>query len=275
MINVTNSLIAYCVYIFSLMYLKVLTNMIYSKKLTSKNFFKIAVISFVNQLLNSIELIRNRKHSSTTLIHSITAFLIIFNTILSLYLVLEPPTGAVFSFFWTYVCVVILYYIIYIRYLLETHAILDQDSFLKNNLTKLMILFILMFVSHLFPLVNESINILFNVIFLLVSIRSLFNTSVISRAGKANLFDESLRFTWLIGGSILITGFYMKITNFYVFGASLVLEVTISLFLLSILTILHRQRSAQSEGTKFKSIISLELTKVLILCLLRIILWKF
>ena len=275
MIDITNSLIAFFVFTFSLMYLKIITSITYNKKLTSDNIIQISVRSFVNQFLGTLELVKIRKHSATTLVESITTFLIIFNSVVSIFMILTPPQTGTINLFWIYLGMIVLNFLVYLRYLLETHIVFDQDAFLKNNFINLFIIFLLMLVAQKFTLVNHNLNIFFNIVFVLISIRTTFNSSGTSRTAKDNLLDENLRLIWLIGASFLITGFYVKLTNYYVVAMPLISEAVISLILLSTLTILRRQRSVQTEKKRFDTIVGSELTKVIILCLIRMILWKY
>ncbi|MFT6633651.1 MAG: hypothetical protein ACJAS4_003622 [Bacteriovoracaceae bacterium] len=275
MIDITNSLIAFFVFVFSLMYLKIVTSIFYNKKLTSENIFQISARSFINQILGSLELIKIRKYSSSTLVESATTFLIMFNSVTAIFMILTPPLAGIVNLFWIYLGMIVLNFLVYLRYLLETHVIFDQDAFLKNNFINLFTIFLLMLVAQKFTITNVNLNMFFNIVFILISIRTTFNSSGTSSTSKENLLDESLRFIWLIGASFLITGFYVKLTNYYVVGLPLITEAVISLGLLSILTILRRQRSIQTEKRRFDTIVGSELTKVIILCLIRMVLWKY
>jgi hypothetical protein len=190
-------------------------------------------------------------------------------------MILTPPQAGIVNLFWIYLGMIVLNFLVYLRYLLETHVIFDQDAFLKNNFINLFTIFLLMLVAQKFTLVDSNLNMFFNVVFILISIRTTFNSSGTSSTSKENLLDESLRFIWLIGASFLITGFYVKSTNYYVVGLPLITEAVISLGLLSILIILRRQRSIQTEKRRFDTIVGSELTKVIILCLIRMVLWKY
>jgi len=129
MIDITNSLIAFFVFLFSLMYLKIVTSIFYNKKLTSENIFQISARSFINQILGSLELIKIRKYSSSTLVESATTFLIMFNSVTAIFMILTPPLAGIVNLFWIYLGMIVLNFLFIYLFLLEHLLFLTKTLF--------------------------------------------------------------------------------------------------------------------------------------------------
>lgn len=275
MINITNSLISFLIFSLSVWYFKIFTLVTYNQKITQDNILKIFVKTFLNELLGIIQVNRLRGIAKNSLVQSSSIIVIRFISVVVILFLLAAPRELDSYRVMLFMGAFIISFLVYVRFTYEVSCIIDQDSFLKNKAVILFSTVLLMIVANTFELKSHFANIILNIIFMLISLRQVFNTSFSTKFSKNNLFKESMRISWLVGMSYLVVGYYCMLINYWPVNYPLVLEGSITIVGLSTLVVMHRQRARQLGQNYFIQFIKNEMQIILFLCVLRAIAWKF
>lgn len=261
-------------FIFSCFYMGLVRVLVSHKKFSSDNYFQILAKSCLQVLSNFLKLTLLRRNTTTTIFQSIISILIVFVTLLGIFINFKIDSFPTDIIFLTYVLLTSISLGLFSSFTILYRKNIDTDMYVLNIIINMVIIISMLLITESFSLKDKVWEDVLTIIFWIVSIRLSSNIFQNYRTQKRELFLENIYIVWYIGFAFTITGYFVQKINYHLTASMVATEIVAALFLMTAFTILTKQYAIVKETKKLKKLIGTEALISFILILIRICLWK-